>query len=148
MRRFARVSAMFLAALLASACSDYLPNAPDPLPVGSEPQTDRGLVVEVTSTQDRVAQEGEVEFTVTTSGGNGSYRYSWTIVDCYEDTTGREQCTWHNALAVEGGPVINFTRFRRAIDTKMTITVMAHEVIGVKSGQDVHYLLGPNDRAN
>jgi hypothetical protein len=148
MRWFARVSAMLLAALLVSACSEYLPNAPEKLPEGGAPQTDRGLVVDVTSDQSRISQEGEVVFTVNTTGGNGNYRYSWTAVDCHEDPTGRERCDWSSTQFFEGGSTITFSRYRRAIDTRLTLTVTAQEFSTAKSGQDVHYLLGPNDRTD
>lgn len=148
MRRIAQVSALALAALLAPACSKYLPNAPEELPAASEPQTDRGLVVDITTDHDRVSREGEVTFTVTTTGGSGNYRYTAWVEDCYQDvSSGRERCTGQPILGADGGPVLTFTRYRRAIDTKMKVTVQAREFSTAKSGEDVHYLLGPYERA-
>lgn len=148
MRRFAQAGLFALATLLVPACSEYLPNHPDPLPEAGPPQTDRGLVVEITSNQARVSQEGEVVFTVTTTGGGGNYRYAAWVEDCYQDlATGRERCTYEPILGADGGQVLTFTRYRRAIDTKLKVSVQVRELSTAKSGEDVHYLVGPYNSA-
>lgn len=148
MRRLIQVSLVACAVLLVPACNKYLPNAPEELPEAAPPLEDRGLAVRITSDQAQVSQEGEVTFTVTTTGGNGQYRYGWTLVDCFEAPSGREQCDWHYVQTVEGGATLSFTRYRRASDTRMTINMRVNEWGGVKYGEAVHHLLGPNDRAD
>ncbi|HEX2207850.1 MAG TPA: hypothetical protein VHG93_09205 [Longimicrobium sp.] len=148
MRRFARLLLVASAVLLVPACGEYLPNAPEDLPDAAPPREEWGLTIGVSSEPETVTGEGEVTFTATATGGAGSYRWNWSILDCHEDASGREVCTFNQTRAVEGGSVISFTRYRRSVDTRLRVTVRAWEMGGPLYGEAVHSLLGPNDRAD
>ncbi|HEX5870784.1 MAG TPA: hypothetical protein VFY65_10230 [Longimicrobium sp.] len=148
MRRFARMIAAACAVLLVPACGEYLPNAPEDLPDAVAPTGDWGLTLSITSAPQAVQAEGDVIFTATAAGGNGSYRWNWTLYDCTEDATGRERCDFEQTRVLEAGSTISFTRFRAAMDTRLRVTVRAVEVGGTRSGEAVHSVLGPNDRAD
>lgn len=148
MRRFARMLLLACAVLSVPACGEYLPNAPEDLPDAAPPREDWGLALTVSSTPESAAVEGEVTFTATATGGNGSYRWSWSVMDCHEDSAGREQCSWEATRVLEGGATISFTRYRRSVDTRLRVTVRAVEVGGTRYGEVVHSVLGPNDRTD
>lgn len=148
MRRFARMIAVACAVLLVPACGEYLPNAPEDLPDASPPREDWGLTLSITSAPEAVTAEGDVTFTATATRGNGSYRWSWSLYDCTEDATGSERCDFAQTRLLEGGSTISFTHFRAAMDTRLRVTVRAVEVGGTRSGEAVHSVLGPNDRAD
>lgn len=148
MRRLAPLGLAVCTVLLGVACGKYLPNAPEELPVGGPPVEDRGLTVTLTSDKEKAESEGVVTFTATTAGGGGQYRYSWSVRDCYEEASGRERCEWHNAMFVEAGNIVTFTRYRRAIDTRVAVTVQVRETGTAKYGEATHSVLGPNDRTD
>lgn len=147
MRRLIQTLTLAAAVLLVPACGKYLPNAPEDPPDAAPAREFWGLTVDITSVPPALTGEGEVTITATTAGGNGFYRYSWWIEDCYEDATGRERCNRDQARSVESGATVSFTRYRRAQDTRLRVTMGVWEVGGTKYGESVHSILGPNDRA-